>query len=347
MSEIPHSRPWITDADVAAVTAVLRSGRLATGETRARFERAVAEGLGLDGPGVATASGRAAVASALRALEIGRGDEVIVPTYGCMSLAQAVAAVGATPVPCDAGPGWLMTPASVAPHVTPRTRAVVVAHLYGFFADTAACADLGVPVIEDFAQALPRPGERTVIGDIGICSFHPTKCLTTGEGGMVLCRRPDLARRVREAVLAPMSDLAAALGLAQWERYPEAVARRRDQARRYRRAFEATYPDALARHTQVDGPCYRFPISLPGGLPSCEAGFASRGVTVRRGVDHLVHRLLGAADGPFRCAVDLFETTVSLPIYPALGEEDLERCVAAVVAVCGQAAGLRSAAVGR
>lgn len=334
MTPIPHSRPWITDEDVAAVSEVLRSERLAMGETRARFERAVAHALGVARPGIAVGSGCAALDVALRALGVTPGDEVIIPTYGCTSVAEAVRATGATAVPCDAGDRWLMTPDTVAPWMTSRTRAIVVTHLFGFFAETEAFADFGVPIVEDFAQAFPVPGERTLRGTLGICSFHPTKCLTTGQGGMVLTRNDELAARVRRLALAPMSDVVGALGLTQLVRYPAAVARRRHLASRYRAALGPTCSSVLARHPVDGGVRFRFPISLPSGLAACEAAFAAQGVTVRRGVDRLVHRDLGQPDTPFPRAVKLLETTVSLPIYPALDDDSAVRCVRAAVDVC-------------
>lgn len=336
MSLIPHSRPWITDEDVAAVSEVLRSERLAMGETRARFERAVAHALGIAQPGVALGSGRAALEVALRALGIRSGDEVVLPTYGCTSLCDAVRATGGTIVPCDAGERWLMTPDTVAPCVTSRTRAIVVTHLYGFFAETEAFTGFGVPIVEDFAQAFPARGERMLRGTLGICSFHPTKCLTTGEGGMVLTAVDELATEVRRLALAPMSDMVSALGLTQLSRYAEAVVRRRHLASRYRVALEQGWPDVLARQPAAGAVHFRFPISLPGGLAACEQFFAARDVTVRRGVDRLVHRDLGLPDAAYPRAVSLLETTVSLPIYPALNDADADRCVAATVDVCSR-----------
>lgn len=335
MTPIPHSRPWITDEDVAAVSAVLRSERLAMGETRARFERAVAHAFGVPQPGIAVGSGSAALEVALRALGLTPGDEVIIPTYGCTSVVEAVRATGASTVPCDVGEHWLMTPDAVAPWMTRRTRAIVVTHLYGFFAETEAFAEFGVPIVEDFAQAFPVPGERSLRGTIGICSFHPTKCLTTGQGGMVLTRNDDLAARVRRLAMAPMSDVVGALGLTQLARYPAAVARRRHLASRYRAELERTCDGVLARHPVDGGVRFRFPISFPRGLAACEAAFAARGVTVRRGVDRLAHRDLRQPDTAFACAVRLLETTVSLPIYPALDDDSAGRCVRAAVDVCG------------
>ncbi len=348
MNLVPHSRPWITDADDRAVAAIVRSEQLATGATREAFEVAVARWLGVPNRGVAVGSGRAAVHLALLALGIGPGVEVIVPTYVCTSLLDAIRAAGATAVPCDVGPSWIVTPECVAPHLTPRSRAIIVPHLYGVFARAAAFKAFGVPVIEDFAQAFAGEGTRTLQGDIGVCSFHATKCLTTGEGGMALAIRPELAARLRAIrdgegrlqpahgprLFSPLSDVAAALGLAQLMRYHEGLARRRQLAFRYRAALEPHFPEVMARQPIEGTMHFRFPLSLAGGLDACVDRFARQGVAVRRGVDHLIHRELGLPDDRFPVAVELYDTTVSLPIYPALGDEDFRRCADAAVDVC-------------
>lgn len=328
---IPHSRPWLTEADYEAVERVLRSERLATGETRAAFERAVADWLRVPEPGLAVSSGRSALYLALRALGVGDGDDVVIPTYACTSLQAAVAATGARAIPCDAGPQWLMTTDTVAPCLTPRTRAIVVVHLYGYLAPTSRFRRFGVPLVEDFAQAFPAPTARTLEADLGVCSFHPTKCLTTGEGGMVLSASHDLMTRARGAMLAPMSDLAAALGLSQLARYPAALRRRRDIAECYRRMLETVCPDVLVRQPRGMSVDFRFPVSVAGGVDLCARLFAARGITVRRGVDHLVHRELGRSDADFPEAVELMASTVSLPIYPALSDDDVQRCLDAAV----------------
>ncbi len=344
MTLIPHSRPWVTDADVRAVTTLMAGERLATGETRAAFEAAVASWVGAKTPGIAVGSGRAALHLSLLALGVGPGGEVVLPTYVCESLLHAVRATGATPVPCDVGPSWVVTPECVASHVNARTRAIIVPHLYGIFARPAGFKVFGVPVIEDFAQALDGDGYRTLQGDIGVFSFHPTKCLTTGEGGMAIAARADTADRLRAVrdgrgatgprVFSPMSDLAAAMGLSQLRRYHEALVARRRLALRYRACLEPSVPEVLARQP-LDGTMYfRFPISLAGGLEACRDTFARQGVAVRRGVDRLLHRELRLPDDRFPTAVTLFDTTVSLPLYPALSNEDFRRCADAAREVC-------------
>ena len=119
---IPHSRPWITADDHAAVHRVLAEEMLGQGERCARFERRLASWVGCTSTGVATGSGTAALALALLGLDVGPGDEVVVPTYVCRSVLTAIKTVGADPVISDTGPHWFATPEAMAPHVSRRTR---------------------------------------------------------------------------------------------------------------------------------------------------------------------------------------------------------------------------------
>ncbi len=296
---IPHSRPWIAGDDLEAVAGVLRSGQIAEGPTTARFEAAMSQWLGLRHPGVAVGSGAAAHQLALLALDVSSGDEVVLPTYVCRSVLDVVRASGATPVLADVGPQWVVTPATVAALVGERTRAIIVPHLYGIFADVAAFRTFGVPIIEDCGQAVDCPPRWALEGDVGVFSFHPTECLTTGEGGLAAAWDSSLNMRLRgfrdgrlsaRRVLAPMSDVAAALGLSQLARYDVALERRRLIAGTYRHALgEAAGP--LLRRTPWDRTMhFRFVMSSEGGLDAQAAAFARKRVIVRRGVDELLYR---------------------------------------------------------
>lgn len=338
MTAVAHSRPWLDAADAAALQHTLAGGMIAQGETAAQFEHAMARWLAAPGA-VATASGTAALGLALRALDAA-GGEVVLPTYVCRSVLDAVVHAGAQPVLCDAGPDWLVRAEDVAPHLTPRTRAVVVPHLYGLFADVAAIRALGVPVVEDAAQALGDASAHAAGADFIALSFHPTKCLTTGEGGMLLARDPALlarARALRDTSGARLSDLAAALGLAQLARYPEALRRRAALAQAWRDALHGLPGLDLGWHGRLRSMAFRFPLHRAGGLDACQAAFAARGVHVRRGVDALLHRALGLPDTAFPRATAHFATTVSLPIYPALADAEFRACAAAARAVFSHA----------
>lgn len=346
---ILHSRPFLTDADVGAAAQALRSQMVAQGERTAEFERAVSQWVASEHPGVAVGSGSAAIALALQALDAGPGSQIVLPTYVCPGVMEAVRTAGAEPVLCDVGPEWVMTPDSAAAVVSRRTAAIIVPHMYGIFADVRAFRHFGVPLIEDAAQAIGRRG-RPIEGDVAVFSFHPTKCLTTGEGGMVVSQDERIAaaaRRLRDGdithasaarILSPMSDLAASVGLAQLGRYEMFLNRRRDIAEQYLRKLGRFLSASHERLLRQRSMFFRFPLLFGAGFVAAEEQFRKQGVIVRRGVDRLLHRMLGLSDEPFPNAVRLFETTVSLPIYPALEDHEVRIVASAAEALFRDAA---------
>lgn len=346
MSPIAHSRPWITEADHRAVSEVLASNMLAQGEEVQTLERTLADWVAAAG-GVATTSGSAALVLALRALGVGAGDEVVLPTYVCRSVLEAVLAVEGVPVLCDVGEEWVTTAETAARYLTPRTKVIIAAHMYGIFADIKSISALGLPVIEDCAQAVDGHRQRTIQGDVAIFSFHPTKCLTSGEGGLatsanaatVECMRAirdGISAKARARLFAPMSDIAAALGLSQLRRYPDMLSKRRNIADRYRRALEHVPAVSLNHEAFARSMFFRFPVRTAGGLQRCQQAFLDRGIHVRHGVDELLHRLMKHPDREYPISTELFHTTVSLPIYPALSTNEETSCVEGAAAIFSQ-----------
>ena len=339
MNPVPHSRPWITDADVAAVGQALASRYLGQGSVTAKLEDRLSEWIGAAG-GVAVGSGSAALVLALHAAGCGPGDEVVLPTYVCRELMEAIVTVGSKPVFCDCGPNWVVEPDNVAGVLTPRCRAILLPHLYGLYADAPAFRAFGRTIIEDFAQALGPPRQPALVGEFGVFSFHPTKCLTAGEGG--LCAAQDRIqlgklRRFRDGtpagdasrLFSPLSDLSAALALSQLDRYPEFLTRRAAIARTYAETLGNSTAE-LAWFHRRGSMYFRFPIHCAGGIDAVVPAFAAHGVIVRRGVDELLHRAMGENDDRYPHAVRHYLTTVSLPIHPSLSNEEIARCVSAI-----------------
>ena len=342
---ISHSKPWITETDRHAVDQVLATGMIAQGAMVADFEAKVAAYLGLAG-GVAVSSGTAALVLALKALGVTRNDDVIAPTYVCKNVVDAVLCAGAKPVLCDVGNDWNMTAATVAPKVTARTAAIIVVHLFGIPTDTNSFAQFGVPIVEDCCQAFGARLNGAHVGSfatVGVFSFHATKCLTTGEGGIVVSNDADLLVRMRDLrngsdsfadgrVASPITDIQAALGLSQLARYPQFLARRQEIADLY---FSELRTCSIELPVMVRGRSifFRFPVRVRGNLERYEGEFRELNVRVRPGVDALLHRAMGVDPRLFPVAETLFAETLSIPIYPALQDEELERLVAACRAV--------------
>lgn len=338
---VSHSKPYLEAADHAAVRRVLESGMIAAGAEVRAFEAEAAAFAGA-AAAVATAGGTAALAMTLAAVGAGPSTEVVVPTYACPEVARAVRLAGAEPVPCDAGPLWVLTPDSVRPALTPRTAAVVAVNVFGIRADLEGLAELGPAVVEDACQSLghlPQPGPAAV----RVLSFQGTKEITCGEGGMALTADPALGRALaalRDEAHGPgatpgrMSDIQAALGRGQLARYPAFLARRRVLAARYREVLAplaVEHPQALAESSVQ----FRFPVLIEEGVPEMMDFFAARGVAVRRGVDALIHRVLGLDSWNFPMAESLFARTLSLPLYPALTDAEQDRVIAACRAAWG------------
>jgi dTDP-4-amino-4,6-dideoxygalactose transaminase len=178
-------------------SAVLQSGRFIFGPEVEAFEQEAAAFLGVP-HAIGVANGTDALVLSLEALGIGPGDEVICPSFTFYATAEAIARTGATPVFADIEPVSLnLDPEDVAARITPRTKAIVPVHLFGRPAPLAELAELGVPLVEDAAQAFGAQG----IARTGICStfsFFPTKNLfALGDGGLVSCLDDDVAARVR------------------------------------------------------------------------------------------------------------------------------------------------------
>jgi len=323
------------------VAAVVRRGWVAAGPEVTAFERELAARLDTEAA-AAVSSGSAALELALRALEVGPGDEVVIPTYVCDALHHAVSRTGATPVLADADPATLsLSAADARARLTPRTRCLIVPHAFGLAADLGPLLALGVPVIEDCAQTLGARLDGRVVGSFGtlaVCSFYATKLLTTGEGGAVAGpaaliervraardydERDDLAPRVN----AKLSDLAAALGRSQLARFDAFVARRRAVAARYRerlRGVACTPPaEAGPRHVY-----HRFVVEVERSPDQVQTTLAARGVAARRPVYRPTHRALKL--GGYPEADRLWARTLSLPCYPTLTDGEVDTVAAAL-----------------
>jgi perosamine synthetase len=259
-ARIPLSAPDITQAEIDAVTAVLRTPRLSLGPELAAFEAALAAYHSMP-HAVCVSSGTAGLHLALLALGIGEGHEVIVPSFAFVAVANAVLQVCATPVFAEIDPITLnLDPASIERAVTPRTRALLVVHTFGVPAEMDALQAIArrhnLALIEDASEAIGAQfqGRRVgSFGDLAVLGFYPNKQLTTGEGGAVLARDAGHAARLRSlrnqgrensgdwldqaepGYNYRLSELACALGRVQLSRIGEMLALRQAAAERYDR----------------------------------------------------------------------------------------------------------------
>jgi perosamine synthetase len=240
---LPVAEPYLNEKELAYVTECVLTGWVSSaGKFVTRFEEMLAEFCGTR-YAIATSNGTAALHLALLALDIGPGDEVILPTFSFIATANAVTYTGAKAVFVDSDlETWNINPNLIEEHITSRTKAIVPVHLYGHPADMDSILDIAqrhsLAVIEDAAEAHgARYKGRPVggIGDLAAFSFYGNKIITTGEGGMVVTNRSDLADKIRllrdhgmsrerrywHPVLGynyRMTNLQAALGVAQMEK---------------------------------------------------------------------------------------------------------------------------------
>jgi perosamine synthetase len=252
---IPVAGPWVTEAEVAKVAEAAANGWYENaGHHVSEFERAFADYLGVK-HAAAVPHCTHAIHLALAALGIGEGDEVIVPEATWIASAAPLNYVGAIPVFADIDPvTWCISPSSVRACLTEKTRAIIPVGLYGLTPDFDALREIasgkGILLIEDAAQVLGSRYKGQLagtLGDIGVFSFHGTKLLTTGEGGMLVTDSDSVFERVQVlrdhgrtranfknfyntevAFKYRMSGLQAAFGMAQLSRIEELIARKRE-----------------------------------------------------------------------------------------------------------------------
>ncbi len=353
---IPPAKPLIGDEEVAAVTRVLRSGMLAQGPEVKAFEEEFSEHFGLGRACVAVNSGTSGLHIGLMSSGIQAGQEVIVPSFTFAATANSVALTGAKPVFADIDPDtFCLAPEAIEAAITERTAGIMPVHLYGHPAAMDRIVDIakanGVQVFEDAAQAHGASLHGTPVGGFGtfgMFSLYPTKNMTSGEGGMVSCATPEVARMVRlyrnqgmeqqyhnevVGLNNRMTDIHAAIGREQLKKVDAWTAKRQENA-----AFLSANLTGVTPPPVAEGAVHvyhQYTVRVPEDRDGLAAALRSE-YNIGSGMFYPVpnHRLL-----PFQSDVDLPETEkaarecLSLPVHPSLSQDDLERIVTAVNAL--------------
>jgi dTDP-4-amino-4,6-dideoxygalactose transaminase len=376
---LPFALPDIDDAEIDAVVACLRSGWVTTGPATRQFEQDFKDYLGGEVEAISVNSATAGLHLALESLGIGPGDEVIVPTLTFTATAEVVRYLGANPVIVDVEAGHMnIDVGAVEAAITPRTRAIIPVHYAGLACDMDALLALarrhGLRVVEDAAHAFPTRYKGRLVGtldsDVTVFSFYANKTMTTGEGGMVVTRDPELARRVRlmrlhgisqdafnryvsrtpawyyEVVAAGfkynLTDIASSIGIQQLRKIDRFWQRREQMARRYHEAL-ARLP--LRLPAAADGAAgsthawHLYPVRL-----APEAGISRDELILQlsqRGIGTSVHFIplhrqpvwrdaCGLSPDQFPVAERCYERVLSLPLYTKMRDADQDRVIAAL-----------------
>ena len=365
---IPVAAPLLDGRETEYVMECLQTGWISSlGRFIGDFERAFADYCGVR-HAVACNNGTTALHLALVALGVGPGDEVIVPTLTYIASANTVSYCGATPVFVDSEPATFnIDPAKLEAAITPRTKAIMPVHLYGHPADMDPIREIaarhGLLVVEDAAEAIGATyrGRRTGgLGDCAAFSFFGNKIITTGEGGMVTTDDDALAERLRlyrSQGMDParrywfpvigynyrMTNIAAAIGLAQLERIESHLAARRRVAQGYDRRLAALEGRIVRPVTEpwADNVYWMYTVLLaPGERRTRDAVIAAldRAGVETRPVFHPLHVMPpyeGLARGAFPQAEDIGARGLNLPTHAQLDDADLDRVVAALADALG------------
>ncbi len=336
---------------------VLASGQFILGAEHDAFERELGQACGVT-HAVGLSSGTAAISIVLQALGIQPGDEVIVPAFTYFATASAVAQVGARPVFADVEPiRFGLDPSSVEARVGPRTRAILPVHLYGLACDLEPLAKIaerrGVPLVEDAAQAIGSSDRGRPVGTAtagATLSFFPTKNLGgLGDGGAFVTEDGELAGRVR--LLRAQGDagdyrhtalgtngrldaLQAAFLRTKLRHLPEWNAARRASATRYRTALAGTPVGLPAEPEGAFHTYHQFTIRAPE-RDRIQAFLRERGIATRVYYPIPLHaqpcfEYLGNRLGDFPVSERLAREVLSLPIFPGITPEQIERVARAV-----------------
>jgi len=339
---ITHSKIVLEEEDLTSVIKVLRSGLLVQGKHVSSLEHNIASFIGVN-HAVAVSSGTAALHLSLLSLGIGDGCEVILPSYVCTALLNAIKYVRATPVLVDIDSGtYNIKVESIKRAINNRTRAIIVPHMFGLPADIDSIVSLGIPVIEDCAQCVGAKLKGRYAGSFGllsIFSFYATKMLGAGEGGMVLSNDRDLIETMRDLrdydeketytvrYNYKLTDIQAALAESQLQKLPSFIEKRKEIARVYNDGLKGLRVSLPVVPEGREHIYYRYVIIPENPLKFMEE-MRKRGIQCRRPVFKSLHRYLKLPGYPI--TDDVWEKAVSIPIYPSLKVEEAHLIVDAI-----------------
>lgn len=341
MKRIRHSQPTISQEDIRVVNQVLTSGKLADSSQVALFEKELSSYIGQK-DGVAVNSGTNALFLALLSLGHSDRDEVIIPSYACIALLNAIHSAGLKPRIVDINEhGCNISLREVERAVSATTRAIVAPHMFGDpIADIESMIALGLPVIEDCALSIGAGVNGRKIGgisELSVFSFYATKVMTTGHGGMVLSSSEQMLDNIRDLMRYDnredyshsfnfrLTDFQAALGRSQLARLDDFVAKRRSIAAGYDSRLRNI--DGIEIPSREKGSIYfRYIIEVEDANRFIQR-MSQHNLDCMKPVFKPLHRYLGLNSGDYPNSERAHRHNVSIPIYPALEENEVEHII--------------------
>lgn len=349
MKIIPHNQPTVGKEELDAVARTIRRKWFLAGPEVEKFEKSIAT-FAHKKYALAVNSGSAALHLCLVLLGVKPNDEVIVPTYTDSALLNVIHYQGAEPVVVDIEKdGFNINPEDVKKKITKKTKAIIVPHTFGFPAKIHEIKKLGIPVIEDAAQALGSIYQNKPLGsfeDLSIFSFYTTKMLATGQGGIVTTNEKAKYHNLKDLINYDrrdnyivrynyqMTDIAASIGNAQFEKLPSFIKRRGTIAAKYQKLLDRKGVIYYPKKEEDNVNHYRFVVKFPDQKTrdSVQQKLARKGITTIPPLKNYqqLHNVLRLPKNEFPNAENISYTTLSLPIFPGLTEDDVAQIIVAL-----------------
>lgn len=365
---VPLSQPYLGEEEIDGVVEVLRSDRLALGPKTAEFEDLFAKAIGTK-YAIAVNSGTSGLHLAVAALGLGPGDEVITTPFSFIASSNCILFEGATPVFVDADDSFNIDPALIEAAITPKTKAILPVHVFGESANMTAIMAIakkhGLRVIEDACEAIAgsHAGQNVgTFGDVAVYGFYPNKQITTGEGGMIVTSDKEIyefclsARNqgratdmqwlthVRLGYNYRISEMTAAMGVAQMNKLGEILSKRRGKALRYMELLKGIANVRIPKGWDLPSHSwFVFAIRVDAAIRDAVLDTLNEnGVQSKAYFSPCIHlqefymRDFGYKEGDFPVAEKLSQETIILPFFTTISEEQMEYVAAQLKAALVQ-----------
>ena len=339
---INHNKPTISKNDIIAINDVLKSGYISQGKKVTEFERLFSK-KHFDRYALATSSGTSALHLALLSSNIHPGDEVIIPSYVCTALLNAIHYVGATPQLVDIDlDDFNLSPVDVKRKINRRTKAIIVPHLFGHAAKIEKLSQYRIPIIEDCAQSIGASLNKRPLGtfsDVSMFSFYSTKVITSaGEGGMILTKNKKLyefAKHMRDydekrtyktRYNYKMTDVSASMGISQLKQLKNFISARHTIASYYNNKLKNT-PLYIERNTDKSNNYFRYLIRIERKQNEFVLRAKKENICIKKPIFKPLHKYFNLPDNHFTNTMSAWKTVYSIPIYPTLKKKEIDKIV--------------------